>query len=817
VQRPTYPNTWLRLERMGSKFWGYASTDGQSWTLLRGSPYDFNALNGNETTPRVDGNMANTLALGMAVTAHNDGDLTGGIGVFSGFAKWTPKPIGITTQPPATVSVPANSRLEFGVVATGDPLHYQWSKDGTDIPGATGATFAVALAAPADAGTYRVRCYGAGQTAVTSSPTVVTITTDTTKPTLVEAVGASDLVRVRVSFSEPVTAPSATTAGNYTLAPSLAVSAAALSADGYSVTLTTPRQTEDTVYTITVNNVQDRGGNAIAANSTVQFHSAKFISGRVAWERWNGGGSIANLITSVADGSIGPSDIQWYTTLFESGRDLADQYRGRGWGWFKAPASGNYVFMMTVDDNARLFLSTDDNPANKKAIAAEATWSNNRDWGAMTEEQRSDTYWATEWPTWNTITLVKDKVYYMEALWQEGGGGDGVEVTYVMEGAAVPANGTASALSGNVIGVYASPTILPPTIIAPTANSAITLNPGESTTLTVQAEGPGGTALTYQWQLNGRDIPGATSADYVIANAHVTHTGQYWAIVRNKNGSARTPPINVLVTATGVFAIDAEDMDYEGGKTKPEASVMPYMGGAYDGLNALVGIDYNSGNGMEGGWTPVYRTGDPVTAPTTSPMSSDNGQFARTRMGEWTVTANYKIGWVDTGDWGNYTRTFPTPAKTYYVFAAQSRDGFGDNMLRSSLGIVTAGVGTTTQTVDLLGQFRSPGTGGWSRNNLVALTDDTGKIKTVEIGGTKTIRWNYDSGDSDYLAFVPAVVAVGKAKVTVSGNNVTISEDPPSNAIVQSATSVLGPWTDVGPAPQTQAIGPGVKLFRLKR
>jgi len=83
VQRPTYPNTWLRLERMGSKFWGYASTDGQSWTLLRGSPYDFNALNGNETTPRVDGNMANTLALGMAVTAHNDGDLTGGIGVFT--------------------------------------------------------------------------------------------------------------------------------------------------------------------------------------------------------------------------------------------------------------------------------------------------------------------------------------------------------------------------------------------------------------------------------------------------------------------------------------------------------------------------------------------------------------------------------------------------------------------------------------------------------------------------------------------------------------------------------------------------------------
>ena len=43
VVRPAYPNTWLRLERIGNKFWGYNSTDGTAWTVLRGSPYVIDA------------------------------------------------------------------------------------------------------------------------------------------------------------------------------------------------------------------------------------------------------------------------------------------------------------------------------------------------------------------------------------------------------------------------------------------------------------------------------------------------------------------------------------------------------------------------------------------------------------------------------------------------------------------------------------------------------------------------------------------------------------------------------------------------------
>ncbi|MCZ7639961.1 MAG: immunoglobulin domain-containing protein [Verrucomicrobia bacterium] len=379
---------------------------------------------------------------------------------------------------------------------------------------------------------------------------------------------------------DPTTAQ---TTGNYQISGGISVSAATL-INETTVQLTTSRQTGGQTYTLTLNNLRDRAAtpNTIAPNTTVQFNSAVFVEGLVQFERWNTPGGIQAFIDAIADGTMGPSDVKWVANLFESGRGLGDNYRGRGYTWFKPPQNGDYVFIMTVDDNARLFLSTDDNPANKKAIAAEATWSNNREWSSTTEEQRSDTYLDTEWETgaYGPITLRADRTYYLEALWQEGGGGDGVEVTYILEGDATPANGTPSALSGARVGVYVDPATLPPVVTAPTAMAAVTLNPGQSHTMSITATG----ATSYQWQWNGRDIPGATSASYTISSAQVTHTGQYWCFAINSNGSARSLPENVLVTATGVFNIEAEDFDYDGGQTLDVASVMPYMGGAYEGL-----------------------------------------------------------------------------------------------------------------------------------------------------------------------------------------------------------------------------------------
>jgi hypothetical protein len=411
--------------------------------------------------------------------------------------------------------------------------------------------------------------------------------------------------------------------------------------------------------------------------------------------------------------------------------------------------------------------------------------------------------------------LVADQTYYMEVFWQEGGGGDGVEVTYTLFDDAVPANGTVSALSGNLVGVNVDPNLLPPSITSPSGATGVTVENGATETLTVVAVA----GKTYQWSWNGVDIPGATSADYVIANAIATDSGQYRCLVSNDNGSVTAPPFQVMVKATGVFSIEAEDFDYDGGSHVAEASTMPYYGGAYDGLSAIFDVDYHST--QAGTEAPNYRTGDVIAADKASPMGSEQpgGQFAITRMGEWETTINFKIGWVDSGDWGNYTRTFPTPAQTYWVFAGASQNTLNPGGIDGSLGLVTAGVGTASQTVDPLGNFTAPGTSAWSRNSLTALTDSAGAIATVEIGGLNTIRWNYNSGDSDYIVFVPATATpVGPmiTGVTVVDGSITVTWTGGGEAEVTD--DINGTWTPTGDTDGsfTATIQPGNAFLRVR-
>ncbi|MBL9202288.1 MAG: hypothetical protein JNL39_17385 [Opitutaceae bacterium] len=84
-------------------------------------------------------------------------------------------------SPPAIATPPQSQTVQFGgtinlavtTAATGN-YTFQWSKDGTAVPGATNATFTLNNAASAAAGSYTVAIAGAGGV-TTSSPAVVTI------------------------------------------------------------------------------------------------------------------------------------------------------------------------------------------------------------------------------------------------------------------------------------------------------------------------------------------------------------------------------------------------------------------------------------------------------------------------------------------------------------------------------------------------------------------------------------------------------------------------------------------------------------------
>jgi hypothetical protein len=257
------------------------------------------------------------------------------------------------------------------------------------------------------------------------------------------------------------------------------------------------------------------------------------------------------------------------------------------------------------------------------------------------------------------------------------------------------------------------------------------------------------------------------------------------------------------------FLIEAEDFDYDSGKTQAAASTMPYTGNAYNNLSAVHNVDYVNDDGND---SDLYRK---TEAPN---VNMDNGPGDVNR-GTWTMTVNYKIGWVGSPDWQNYTRTIP--ANSYQIWAALSYDDFGGaNRLTGSMGLVTAGLGTTNQTVQDLGTFNAAGTGGWGINGLVPMKDAGGNVASVALGGAQTLRYTATSGDTDYFLLVPAPPSGPMLTATRSGANLTISWSPTggsleSTPVLQGATTV---WTTVGTAnPATVSIGTGTLFYRVKK
>ena len=119
------------------------------------------------------------------------------------------------------------------------------------------------------------------------------------------------------------------------------------------------------------------------------------------------------------------------------------------------------------------------------------------------------------------------------------------------------------------------------------------------------------------------------------------------------------------------------------------------------------------------------------------------------------MTVSYKMGWIGNGEWENYTRTIP--AGDYCVFAALSFDGRDAHQLKAKLDRVTAGVGTSSQTLAPLGTFDAPGSGGWGVNNRIPMKDASGANAVITIGsGPTTLRMSNFSGDFDYFVLVPA-------------------------------------------------------------
>ena len=142
-----------------------------------------------------------------------------------------------------------------------------------------------------------------------------------------------------------------------------------------------------------------------------------------------------------------------------------------------------------------------------------------------------------------------------------------------------------------------------------------------------------------------------------------------------------------------------------------------------------------------------------------------------------TGATDYDVGWNDGGNWGNYTRNYPTGRFIIYMRGSTGNGNAGT----ATFSIVTGGQGTTDQTTQDLGTFTIPPTGSWQKYAWVPLLDSAGKLAVFESTGTNTLRFTNGGGyNANFYALFPAAGGGTNAQpvsltVAVSGGSASIT------------------------------------------
>ncbi|WP_460474346.1 Ig-like domain-containing protein, partial [Emticicia fontis] len=132
------------------------------------------------------------------------------------------------------------------------------------------------------------------------------------------------------------------------------------------------------------------------------------------------GSAVSNLISN----SNYPNSPSYTTTLtsIEAPANIADNFGARILGYLAPEVTGTYYFWIASDDASELWLSTSESATNKVKIASQTSYTGVREWNKSSSQKSV------------AISLVAGELYYIEALYKEGGGNDHVSVGWAKPG-----------------------------------------------------------------------------------------------------------------------------------------------------------------------------------------------------------------------------------------------------------------------------------------------------------------------------------------------------------------------------------------------
>ncbi len=351
------------------------------------------------------------------------------------------------------------------------------------------------------------------------------------------------------TFSSALDPGPATNASNYSLTNSagpVAVTAATLGSDQRTVTLTTASQAPYNLHTLLASNIRAQGGSQTLSASTT-YTNIPFTAGYIRRELFlNITNSSVSTLTNSPNFPNNPDQVTYLTSAGWPAANIYNQYGGRLWGWVAPPITGNYYIAANADDNLQLFFSQDDDPSHKTMVAYSTSCCQGYD------AQSAGPFY-----------LVAGQKYYLEALMKEATGGDYLYVAWKS-----PTNGTWTQIPGDYLGNFLAPAGATVSIQQSPANTATT--DGQAATFRVWASGSSSVSgvVTYQWQRNGIDIPGASLSAYTTPPLAIGDSGTAYRVLVGVPGAAQfsssatltVTPDTVRPTVTGAYNLGTTNL-----------------------------------------------------------------------------------------------------------------------------------------------------------------------------------------------------------------------------------------------------------------
>ena len=269
-----------------------------------------------------------------------------------------------------------------------------------------------------------------------------------------------------------------------------------------------------------------------------------------------------SITTQPASQTVNAGQTATFSVVAAGTAPLSYQWQKNGTAISGATAASYTTPATSASDNGSTFLVVVSNAAGNMASAAATLTVNPTGAPAITQQPQSQTVQAGQSATFTVVISNGPcrSFWYVNGAGFYGAAGSSISYTVpntttAMNGWPVFANLYDCGSSGTNLGNSQTATLTvtaatgAPTITTQPANQTVTA--GQTATFTVAASGTA--PLSYQWQENGANITGATSASYTTPATSSANNGSTFAVlVSNSVGNVTSNTATLTVNAAAV-------------------------------------------------------------------------------------------------------------------------------------------------------------------------------------------------------------------------------------------------------------------------